>query len=387
MSVSGYQGGSARPGSLSPLGLGIKLSLVLLSYLQPAAPSVRCPLPCDCSEAPETVKCVNGELSGVPSGIPDGVRTLLITGNDIPSLTSGAFEPALVQLVNLSLRANRIGELGGGVFASLPRLRQLDLSDNRLLSLSPAAFGSAPAPLRELNLSRALGDPSAAEQVAALLRTAQLPELRSLQLTDNRLSYLPAGAFSGLASLRHLELADNSLSELGEDAFGSLQLETLDLRSNALRTLTNSTVTELRRHPFLRLRLAGNPFACDCHLEPLLAWLQLSRPGLVDTEGLVCASPESLTDRPLLQLRPAELKCPVQGDMESVLQTSYVFLGIVLALIGVIFMFVLYLNRKGIKKWLYNVRDACRDHMEGYHYRYEINSDPRLTNLSSNSEA
>ncbi|KFM09829.1 Trophoblast glycoprotein, partial [Struthio camelus australis] len=53
---------------------------------------------------------------------------------------------------------------------------------------------------------------------------------------------------------------------------------------------------------------------------------------------------------------------------------------------GAIFLLVLYLNRKGIKKWMHNIRDACRDHMEGYHYRYEINADPRLTNLSSNSD-
>ncbi|KAG1936149.1 trophoblast glycoprotein [Pimephales promelas] len=72
--------------------------------------------------------------------------------------------------------------------------------------------------------------------------------------------------------------------------------------------------------------------------------------------------------------------------MDRALEPSYVFLGMVLALIGVIFLLVLYLNRKGIKKWIYNIRDACRDHMEGYHYRYEINSDPRLANLSLNSD-
>ncbi|GCC27160.1 hypothetical protein chiPu_0005582 [Chiloscyllium punctatum] len=401
MLVSGYQQGvSARPGSLSPLGTGLLLLLLLLLLLMscppPAAP---CPLPCDCSTPPETVKCVNRELATVPSGIPGGVRSLVISGNRIARLPGpGPLGGSpLGQLVNLSLRANRIAAVGAGAFASLPRLQRLDLSENRLVSVSPAAFGSAPCPLRELNLSRALGEPSALEQVAALLASARLPELRSLQLSGNRLSSLPPGAFSGLGSLRHLGLADNSLSALGGDApgagggGGSLlqlppQLETLDLRRNALRALANGTVSELRRrHPDLRLRLAGNPLACDCRLEPLLAWLRHGRPG--DAESLVCASPESLRERPVLQLRAAELHCPLQGDMESVLQTSYVFLGIVLALIGVIFMFVLYLNRKGIKKWLYNVRDACRDHMEGYHYRYEINSDPRLTNLSSNSEA
>ncbi|KYO37799.1 hypothetical protein Y1Q_0011136 [Alligator mississippiensis] len=38
---------------------------------------------------------------------------------------------------------------------------------------------------------------------------------------------------------------------------------------------------------------------------------------------------------------------------------------------------VLYLNRRGIKRWLRNLREACRDQMEGYHYRYEQDAEPR----------
>ncbi|KFW70595.1 Trophoblast glycoprotein, partial [Pygoscelis adeliae] len=35
------------------------------------------------------------------------------------------------------------------------------------------------------------------------------------------------------------------------------------------------------------------------------------------------------------------------------------------------------LTRRGIKLWLHNLREACRDQMEGYHYRYEQDADPR----------
>ncbi|KAF6728132.1 Trophoblast glycoprotein [Oryzias melastigma] len=115
----------------------------------------------------------------------------------------------------------------------------------------------------------------------------------------------------------------------------------------------------------------------------MLMWLKNSTQ-VTDKQDLTCAEPESLRHQPLLQVELSQLKC--SSDMERVLETSYVFLGLVLALIGVIFLLVLYLNRKGIKRWMYNIRDACRDHMEGYHYRYEINSDPRLANLSINSD-
>ena len=59
------------------------------------------------------------------------------------------------------------------------------------------------------------------------------------------------------------------------------------------------------------------------------------------------------------------------------LEASYVFFGLVLALIGLIFLMVLYLNRRGIQRWMRNLREACRDQMEGYHYRYEQDADPR----------
>ena len=44
---------------------------------------------------------------------------------------------------------------------------------------------------------------------------------------------------------------------------------------------------------------------------------------------------------------------------------------------GLIFLMVLYLNRRGIQRWMRNLREACRDQMEGYHYRYEQDADPR----------
>ncbi|XP_060776655.1 trophoblast glycoprotein-like [Neoarius graeffei] len=117
----------------------------------------------------------------------------------------------------------------------------------------------------------------------------------------------------------------------------------------------------------------------------MVMWLQ-STDIVVDKQNMTCAHPDQLRTNQLLQLKQSELQCTYSGNMEVALETSYVFLGMVLALIGVIFLLVLYLNRKGIKRWMYNIRDACRDHMEGYHYRYEINSDPRLANLSLNSD-
>ena len=284
-----------------------------------------------------------------------------------------------------------------GAFEHLPGLRQLDLSHNPLADLSPFAFSGSnasvatPSPLAELILNR-LELPAAERQnlslegmVAAALRAGHaLRGLRRLELASNQLLYLPHDVLAHLPGLRHLDLRNNSLVGLTHVSFRNLtHLESLHLEDNALKVLRNGTLAELQSLPHVRVFLDDNPWVCDCHMVDMVAWLKETE--VVQGKGrLTCAFPEKMRHRVLLELNSSDLDCdPI---LPPSLQTSYVFLGIVLALIGAIFLLVLYLNRKGIKKWMHNIRDACRDHMEGYHYRYEINADPRLTNLSSNSD-
>uniref|UniRef100_A0A8C8VNU9 Trophoblast glycoprotein n=1 Tax=Pelusios castaneus TaxID=367368 RepID=A0A8C8VNU9_9SAUR len=227
---------------ISRAALGLLLLQLLLGWgsaLQPGS----CPAPCECSEAARTVQCVNGNLTAVPRDLPPYARLLCLTGNRLASLPPGAFlSPPLPELCLLNLSGSQLRHVEAGALAGLPSLRQLDLSSNALLTLSPEAFGNATSPLEELNLSNALGNQSL------------VPDL--------------------------------------------------------------------------------------------------------------CFHPGKMWDKPLVNARNSDLNCSVPVDLQTQLQTSYVFLGIVLALIGAIFLLVLYLNRKGIKKWMYNIRDACRDHME-----------------------
>uniref|UniRef100_A0A8C9ANC4 Trophoblast glycoprotein n=1 Tax=Prolemur simus TaxID=1328070 RepID=A0A8C9ANC4_PROSS len=373
---------------------------------QPPLPS-QCPEPCECSEAARTVKCVNRNLTEVPADLPPYVRNLFLTGNHLAVLPAGAFarRPPLAELAALNLSGSRLEEVRAGAFAHLPSLRQLDLSHNPLATLSPFAFSgsnasvSAPSTLVELILNHIVPpederqnqsfferhNQSFEGMVASALRAGQaLRALRRLDLASNHLLYLPRNVLAQLPSLRHLDLSNNSLVSLTYVSFRNLtHLESLHLEDNALKVLHNGTLGELQGLPHVRVFLDNNPWVCDCLMADMVAWLKETE--IVQGKGrLTCAFPEQMRNRVLLQLNSADLDCdPV---LPQSLQTSYVFLGIVLALIGAIFLLVLYLNRKGIKKWMHNIRDACRDHMEGYHYRYEINADPRLTNLSSNSD-
>uniref|UniRef100_A0A4W5QC49 Trophoblast glycoprotein n=1 Tax=Hucho hucho TaxID=62062 RepID=A0A4W5QC49_9TELE len=285
-----------------------------------------CPDKCVCFTS--TVKCVNQGLFMVPQPLPANTKTLFITGNNISHLTAGSF----------------------------------------------------PVPL-----DRAFYNRTAMDELFSLLRSGEALQLTRLDLSNNDLVVLPEGMFSRLSNLTILNLQNNSLIFIRNGTLSVPPLRELDLRDNALRELPNTTLMDISLKPGLQVHLAGNPWLCDCNIEDLVAWLKSSEQ-VPDKQNMTCSDPEVLRQIPLLQIEDLELECTFSGEMKGVLETSYVFLGMVLALIGVVFLLVLYLNRKGIKRWIYNIRDACRDHMEGYHYRYEISSDPRLATLSLNSD-
>ncbi|NXG06663.1 LRC47 protein, partial [Sakesphorus luctuosus] len=138
---------------------------------------------------------------------------------------------------------------GAGLGGPLPALRLLDLSGNGLEAL-PAALGgtgdsaedAAPAfpQLRSLNLTgnrlRELGP--------GLARSA--PQLQELLLSGNRLRALPGGLLppAGPAApfplLSRLDAADNEVAELGADIAALPALKSLDVANNQLRELPSA---------------------------------------------------------------------------------------------------------------------------------------------------
>ncbi|XP_055019752.1 trophoblast glycoprotein b [Boleophthalmus pectinirostris] len=337
-----------------------------------------CPEKCVCFT--QTVKCQNQELDEIPHSLPNNTKVLFVTGNNISRISVDSFPSHLDQLTDLYLNGNELEFVDAMAFDKLPSLMRLDLSNNSILNFSQKAF-PVDNKVLVLNLSRCFHNHSLAD--LSFLQLGNLLQLTVLDLSSNDLVFLPDNIFSSLPNLENLSLQNSSIISLQNGTLKVPPLQDLDLRDNSLRLLPTSTMSEFSQKPGLHIRLSGNPWRCDCFIEDFLSWLK-NTSQITDVQNLTCVEPDELRRVPLIHIQNSQLKC--SGDMEGVLETSYVFLGLVLALIGVIFLLVLYLNRKGIKRWMYNIRDACRDHMEGYHYRYEINSDPRLANLSINSD-
>ncbi|XP_048348547.1 trophoblast glycoprotein-like [Sphaerodactylus townsendi] len=354
-----------RPGGAPVAGL---LLLLLLPPWAPALPvpgARGCAAPCFCFATPDTLQCRLGRLLEPPADLPASVRNLSIAGANLTVLRPGAFAGGwaggaaarpLAALTLLLLAHDAIEALQGAAFAGLPALATLDLSHNRLRAVAPDAFAGC-ARLRTLRLNQALA-----------------PDARALDR-------LLGAALTNL-SLARLEVAGNALRQLPALAALPPSLRLLDARNNSLQAVAAAQLEGPARP---RLLLAANPLRCDCAaLRPLLRWLR----NATREPALRCAAPPALQGWPVARLKASQVGCPedpaelgLDDDVGRALRppetASYVFFGIVLALIGLVFLMVLYLNRKGIKRWLNNLREACRDQMEGYHYRYEQDCDPR----------
>uniref|UniRef100_A0A672M4G8 Trophoblast glycoprotein-like n=1 Tax=Sinocyclocheilus grahami TaxID=75366 RepID=A0A672M4G8_SINGR len=338
-----------------------------------------CPPRCECSDAPRTVRCAS-------AAIPRDASSLIITGNAIPRLDPSAFSgPQNATLLNLS--DNGIIEIGSHAFSSLLALRSLILNNNQLVLIHPEAFSVPGSPLQELSLRSSLYNYSSLTDLITALRWGELTNLLRLDLSGNRLVLLPPGVFAPLPNLQHLHLRNNSLVAIYNGTFSGVeQLLELDLTGNAFRTISDEGLRELERLGRVRLLLGQNPYACTCEAQEFANWLNSSKVRVDDVDGLYCEFPASLRGASLRGISAQGLGCygNVPEEITDLsLQTSYVFLGLVLGFVGMVFLFVVYLNRKGIKKWITEIYEACRDVLEGYHYRYEIDSDPRLGHVST----
>ncbi len=141
-----------------------------------------------------------------------------------------------------------IQELYGLIMSMHCRLLNLDLSNNRLTTLPAGIFGD-------------------------------LLSLQELSLSDNNLTVLPPEIFDGLQNLQRLSLGNNELTILSPRTFYGLQnLRVLYLSNNRLTALPTGIFNEL--HNLLDLRLGNNRLTT---IEPgifnglrNLTWLVLS---------------------------------------------------------------------------------------------------------------
>lgn len=213
------------------------------------------------------------------------LRTLLLQHNALRDLPPHTFA-GLASLQRLNLQGNRVTPCGGpggpGAsgcvdFSGISSLRSLNLVDNELGALWAGAF--LHTPLTELDLS---SNPGLDVATGALVGLEASLEVLSLQGNGLEVLQVDLPCFS---CLKQLNLAENRLSRLPAWT-QAVSLEVLDLRNNSFSLLPSSAMGGLETS-LRRLYLQGNPLSC-CGNGWLAAQLHRGRVDVDATQDLTC---------------------------------------------------------------------------------------------------
>ncbi|XP_078699403.1 trophoblast glycoprotein-like [Branchiostoma floridae x Branchiostoma belcheri] len=335
------------------------------------------PKRCECSESTRKVRCNKAGLTTIPQSIPPFATSLTITGNSIPVI-SGPMNSS--SLLHLNLANNKIQVIENSSFDLLPLLRQLNLDGNpiKFVTRDGRGFVYSLGSLRELSMNRcglgekttARGNRSNVQGFVYTLTKSKLGSLKKLSLENNRLSTLPVPLLDALPSLEALFLGNNTISEIPENVFlKTPDLRMIDVSGNRIRTVSMETTDQFgklaSRHS-IRVNLTNNPFYCDCALVGFISWMHQTRNvTIVNSVTYKCTASQSgpLSGRSLINLIPKYLGCS-STSRGTGLRLPYAGLVVIVVVLSLLFVTVMYLNRRGIARHCTELQNARKGRVE-----------------------
>ncbi|KAH9504489.1 hypothetical protein Btru_062914 [Bulinus truncatus] len=184
----------------------------------------------------------------------------------------------------------------------LPNLRTLNISYNKLSSLSPDVFST----YRTLEVLSLCSCQLSSEFMSIFSGSLfiNLSNLQVLDLSFNSLDSLAPGTFSTKTNLTSLNLAGNRFRNLPFDLRLTPNLTFLDLRQNALSSIDSSDreimEEQVKKLGKFQLAMSGNILSCGCENLPFLRWLLDTIVQLDDHRNYTCLDHTGLTSYTLV---------------------------------------------------------------------------------------
>ncbi|XP_039397039.1 adhesion G protein-coupled receptor A3 isoform X2 [Mauremys reevesii] len=141
--------------------------------------------------------------------------------------------------------------------------------------------------------------------------------LERLDLKNNLISIIDPGAFMGLPSLKRLDLSNNKIGCLNADIFrGLINLVRLNLSGNLFSALTQGTLDHL--NSLKSLEFQTDYLLCDCNILWLHQWLKERNITVRETK---CAYPKSLQGQLVTSVKQELLTCEPPLELPSFYMT------------------------------------------------------------------
>lgn len=185
----------------------------------------------------------------------------------------------MADLKQLDLSNNALSSVSKGLFDSLNKLEYLNIANNPILSIASGTFRGLQSLVR-LNLS---GN-KLKQLTYGMFHFSQ--KVRSLTLDNTLIEVLHNTEFLGLPQLEYLSVRGNKLlTEIEHYVLADTPgIQNLDISGNALTFLPLS----LANLTLKSLNISDNPWACDCRMFWFGTWAELLRKRNVSLSDLSC---------------------------------------------------------------------------------------------------
>ncbi|XP_045203809.2 toll-like receptor 4 [Mercenaria mercenaria] len=166
------------------------------------------------------------------------------------------------------------------------KLEYLDISDNLpvLIERMFEIFPKIPK-LKVLNVSRNyLGYPLYDGDSVI----GHLKNIRTLDLSDNKIIYLMPNIFNNLTKLENLHLSQNKISNITFELSHLKNLSYLDLEGNSLESINLAARDAFDKLPNIKINIARNNLKCVCENTEFFLWVEKHKDKFAKIEETYC---------------------------------------------------------------------------------------------------
>ncbi|CAC5382203.1 unnamed protein product [Mytilus coruscus] len=278
--------------------------------------------------------------------VPENVKSIIMNNSRLGYAIRWTIfnTPAIV---NLTLSNNQLYSFIGPI-CNVTNFKFLDLSGNRCSMITPYFFNSLPSLETLLLNDNLLGLAGTLQNRNAIFVFGSLTNLLYLDLSLNKLTSLSKNIFWNLQKIKRISLKDNLLTDFNINVKHMPELTFLDLSENQILYLSNDAIDGIsqRTSRNLIIDLSKNPFMCSCDSLKFLKCLQVNQRVCKDFSKYQCSnatSYETLTDA-VISLNK---KC------SSYTALVIVILLLIIAFLVCLIIAIIYKNRWKLKYWYY----------------------------------